>query len=151
MTCAFLALITMADNQDWQYIILPIGILIWGVYIFFKENDDNYLMSKGIDPKRCDSLFGDYYDDYDDYQNQGNNGYHTNVNGNTITWDRVDDLSNTNEYLRDYSRYQPKTIKPWSNPSYKGLVKKCKRNFKITIDEDERKSNSILHRFNNRK
>lgn len=136
MTCAFLGGITMIDNQEWQYIILPIGILIWGCYIFFKENDDSYLRSRGIDPENYNPLFGEYYTDTHNKNDRFNK---THVSGNTISWDNVFDEGGdySSYHTSDYTRYQPKTIRPWSNPSYKGIVKKCKRNFKISITQEE--------------
>lgn len=59
MTCAFMALLCMIDNGDWQYIILPIGILIWGIFKFFDENDRKYLEGMGIDPDEFNAFFPD--------------------------------------------------------------------------------------------
>ena len=51
MSCALLTMVNMIYDQHWQYILLPIGILLWGSYVFFKDNDRNYLKSRGIDPE----------------------------------------------------------------------------------------------------
>lgn len=133
MTCAFIALLRMIDNQDWEYIILPIGILIWGIFKFFDEDDREWLRRRGIDPDDFSWFFSDDFDD--------NGRYPINVNqtrGNTITWDRVEDGYNPSN--SDHTRYMPnsstyRTHVGWQNPAYKGIVKKCKRNFKITISD----------------
>ena len=149
MTCAFFALINMIDNQEWHYIILPIGIFIWGIFKFFDENDREYLRRRGIDPDDYDMFFSDFYDD-DTY---GLNNHHNHNNhvryqpssyprreGNTISWDGT----------RDYSTYQTQSIGGrWQNPAYNGMVKKCKRNFKITVNKknenDKQERKSIFH------
>lgn len=149
MTCAFFALLNMIDNHEWQYIILPIGILIWGIFKFFDENDREYLRRLGIDPNEFNAFFPDDYDGKYRIYN------HTNTprkEGNTITWNREDDFDgDLFRHQTEHTRYQPTTQTynrgTWQNPLYKGMVNKCKRNFKITIGEknnneqkEERKS-----------
>ena len=149
MTCAFFALISMIDNQEWQYIVLPIGILIWGIFKFFDENDREFLRRLGIDPDEYNAFFPD---DYNGKYRINNNVRREN---NTITWGNVEDDFDSNLFRQqeDHTRYQP-TVQTynrgnWQNPSYKGMVKKCKRNFKITIgkengNEATRESKSIF-------
>lgn len=151
MSCAFIAMINMIYDQHWRYILLPIGILIWGCYKFFKENDRNYLKSMGIDPDEEDSWSDFFFGrDYTEY-----NGYNYNNtprrNGNTVTWDnnssrRVEDNFDSNLFgsgsTSDYTRYQPTTYRRnWQDPRYKGIVKKCKRNFIITVEKNDKKEN----------
>ena len=136
MTCAFFALLRMIDNNDWEYIILPIGILLWGIFKFFDEDDREYLRRLGIDPDEYSVFFPSNYDIKYPINNQR-------TSGNTITWDSVEnnyDSTYYNGQTRDHTRYMPRTNTPkvnstWQNPLYKGMVKKCKRNFKITISD----------------
>lgn len=134
MTCAFFALLNMIDNQEWQYIILPIGILIWGIFKFFDADDREYLRRLGIDPDEFNAFFPDDYD-----------GKYRITNHTTQAYNKREDDFNTNLYNQqeNHTRYQP-TVQTfnrstWQNPAYKGIVKKCKRNFKITLNEDGRK------------
>lgn len=137
MTCALLAMINMIYDHLWEYLILPIGILIWGSYFFFNENDRNFLKSKGINPDDYNSSFFDFLDG--DYGYNYNN--HPIRSGNTITWNegnisRVEDTFDSDLFrggATDHTRYQP-TARGWEDPRYKGMVKKCKRNFKITVE-----------------
>ena len=165
MTCAFFALITMIDNHDWEYILLPIGILIWGIFKFFDANDRDWLWDRGIDPDEYNAFFPDIYDDKYHRRYQRSNTSYPTRNGNTITWNNsggthVEDAFDSNLFggcngtHDDYSRYQPKTTRTWNDPRYKGMVDKCKRNFKITVEEkkeEETKSKSVLHSISRRK
>lgn len=128
MSCALLALFNMIETQNWEYVILPIGILIWGVFKFFDEDDREYLRREGIDPDKYNAFFPDLSDDWRDNHTRT---YQTTPrrSGNTITWDGQD-----RNATFDSNLYGDK-VKTWQNPVYKGMVKKCKRNFKITISE----------------
>lgn len=158
MSCALFAMINMIHDQHWRYIILPIGILIWGSYKFFRDNQRSYLKQMGKDPDREDSILSDFFfgSDYDSYDSYGSYGGYNSHNtprrhGNTITWDngsrRVEDNFDYELYRHkgtsDYTRYQPRN---WQDPRYKGMVEKCKRNFKITVEEhkNEEKSKTAL-------
>ena len=141
MTCGGISLIAMIINQDWEYILLPIGILIWGFYKFFNDDDEEYRRRHEYD----------YDVPYRDIKST-----RPNVNGNTISWrgntPRVEDdfdfdlfgLTKSKKE-EDYTRYQPKTTtfdkRKYQDPRYKGMVDKCKRNFKITISEEKEKNN----------
>lgn len=158
MVCAFFALLSMIDNQEWHYIILPIGILIWGIFKFFDEDDREYLRRLGIDPDEFNAFFPD---DYNGKYNINTNVSHPSPrrNGNTITWSEGDmfDSDSFKEQV-EHRSYHP-TVKTYNvgtyqNPFYKTIVKKCKRNFKISInntEKDEQKSSRkpIFHGNNN--
>ncbi len=159
VTCAIFALINMIHDQLWQYLILPIGIIVWGIFKFFDANDREYLRRMGIDPDEFNAFFPEYYDTT--FNNARNNTTkHTTVHtpstptreGNTIRWDRVEDAFDSNLFKghTSYESYKPKTNITWQNPIYKGMVKKCKRNFKITVSEDESKKDgkSVFHNTN---
>ena len=138
MVCAFMALLNMIDNQEWGYIILPIGILIWGCFKFFDENDRKYLWSRGINPDECDMFFPELYEGT--YPINHNTESH-NVKGNTITWYNQDKLNvednfDPNLWGSSYNRHASKeTHTTWQDTRYKGIAKKCKRNFKISIGD----------------
>ena len=145
MTCAFFAMTDMIYNQHWEYIILPIGIFIWGFFKFFDEDDREHLRRNGIDPDEYNAFFPD------DYYCSNSNRYNSyKKEGNTITWNTENENGKT-LYTEDYSRYQPRN-RTYQNPQYKGMVEKCKRNFKITIDKNtknEKKENKPFLHFNN--
>ena len=154
MTCAFFALISMIDNQEWHYIILPIGILIWGVFKFFDADDREYLRRLGIDPDEFNAFFPDEYDGKYNINAKLNKPYHK-QGTNTVTWGNVEDDFDSDLFKQqsDHTRYQP-TVQTynrstWQNPIYKGMVKKCKRNFKIELGEkengQEKERKSIFH------
>ena len=151
MVTALMALFCMIDNGDWKYIILPIGILIWGIFKFFDENDRKYLESRGIDPDEFNAFFPDEYDNYSYGRNRhqsrniyapsGNNSDKSRIEGNTITWDSPSDTRRNESptYMGgfgvDYSRRR------YNNPAYKGIVNKCKRNFKISVTKETEEKN----------
>jgi hypothetical protein len=140
MSLAFFAMINMIVNEHWTYIILPIGILIWGIFKFFDDNDREYLTKMGIDPDEFNAFFPDYYGNYnrhrETYKGNTNNGA---VNGNTITWDRFQKPNDINDGFFHQ-------VYPRKNPAYKGMVKKCKRNFKITVEEKKVENESEKER-----
>ena len=147
MTCALFALWNMIENQEWHYIILPIGILIWGFFKFFDEEDRDYLKSIGIDPDKYNAFFPELSEDIHTlkHHKQTVSSSYPSKKGNTITWGGTDTFDSS---LYDSHRTSiDSTIKTWQNPAYKGMVKKCKRNFKISVREEnehgkqKRKSN----------
>ena len=155
MTCAFFALLSMIDNHEWHYIILPIGILIWGIFKFFDENDREFLRRLGINPDEFNVFFPNDNERYS-INTRTTNSY-PKRNGNTVTWENVEDNFDSDLFRgqkSDHTRYQPTTTtynrgSTWQNPLYKGMVKKCKRNFKITVSEKENETKeerkSIFH------
>ena len=165
MTVAFFALIDMIVNEHWAYIILPIGILIWGIFKFFDENDRKYLEGMGIDPDEFNAFFPDYYDTTYKYgrnrhSSSGSSSYpsHTSynngggtVNKNTITWNSPTDTYRREPNGSTYGGFFGGQRR-YNNPAYKGMAKKCKRNFKITVEqkteEDESKRERVHHGIN---
>lgn len=154
MVVAVMALLYMCDQGDYQYIILPIGVLIWGIFKFFDEDDRKYLEERGIDPDEFNAFFPDDYDNtyyghhHRTYTPSKNN---TTVNGNTVTWDSPSDVRRDSSSYGGYNGYGYGYggYKRYQNPAYKELVKKCKRNFKITVDKVEKNESrkGILHRI----
>ena len=156
MVCSLMSLLCMLDSGDYKYIILPIGILIWGIFKFFDDDDREYLRRNGINPDEFNAFFPDYYDT--NYYNHSHHSTHSSSsngytkNENTITWDSPSDVrrespstyggfsSGSDSY---YSRRR------YQNPTYKSIVSKCKRNFKITVDKEEKDESRkrIIHRI----
>lgn len=161
MTVAFFAMIHMVVNEQWAYIILPIGILIWGIFKFFDENDRKYLEGMGIDPDEFNAFFPDYYDNYSHNRSHRRTKYPinndvANAQKNTIVWNSpTDDIrreTTVNTYNGGFNRGSFFPQRRRNNPEYKGMVDKCKRNFKITIEEkkseDESKRERVHHGIN---
>lgn len=159
MTCSVLALLYMFDKGDYDYIILPIGILIWGIFKFFDENDRKYLEDRGIDPDEFNAFFPDEYDNtYKSHHRTHTPSTNSGVrSGNTITWNSPSDSRREapyNDYYGygGYDRYSSYGTynKKYQNPVYKNLVKKCKRNFKITVDKESKNESrkGIFHGIN---
>ena len=170
MTCAIFAIFCMVDAQEYKYIILPIGILIWGIFKFFDANDRKYLEERGIDPDEFNYFFSeeDYYDTHYPYQR---NRYHSSSSNksiyapsnpnnvrredNTITWDSPSDTRRESPMYNGgfgsfggtYNEYPRR--RHYQNPAYKGMVDKCKRNFKISItkgtEEKDESRRGIFH------
>jgi hypothetical protein len=115
----------MCAFDTYTYLIFPISTLIWGLYKFFKEDDDEYCRRNGIDPGiDIGWLFGsdDYYG-YDRYNNYGS--YRSSNINNTTT--------RTNSY-GTCSRYS------YSNPEYKTILPRCRRNSMVTTDKVKTKN-----------
>ena len=149
MTVAFFAMIDMVVNEQWAYIILPIGIFIWGIFKFFDANDRKYLEDMGIDPDEFNAFFPDYYDNYTyNRTHRRNSNYPTynngaSVNKNTITWESPTDGIRRESTLDTYKGFNRGGFFPQrrrDNPEYKGMAQKCKRNFKIK--KKKKKSNN---------
>jgi hypothetical protein len=143
----------MADKGDFEFIILPIGILIWGVFKFFDDNDRKYLEDRGIDPDEFNAFFPDEYDNT--YTKSHHRTYNPNNSGvrsgNSITWNSPSDARRDTTPRTPYSEYDyGYGYRRYQNPVYKGLVKKCKRNFKITVEKDSKNESrkGILHGIN---
>ena len=123
LTCAILVLLNMCAYQEWEYIILPIGVIIGSLYKIFDDDDREYLMSQGIDPDNYEGWFPDLFPYHDNINNNYQQGAHrTYYNPSNNSNTHIHYTQNTNAYNEE------KKI-------YKSIVKKCKRNFKINIEE----------------
>ena len=161
MITSVFGILHMVDNQNLEYIIFPLALLVAAIFKFFDANDRKYLERLGINPDEFNAFFPDYYYDTHSYNNSrgrnfgvsgGHNVYappadNVNVNGNTITWNEEKNAERrrTSPMYRggfgfgSDSRYMPKR---YQNPAYKGMTSKCKRNFKITVDNTEKENES---------
>lgn len=133
MCCAFFALLNMIDEQEWQYIVLPIGILIWGFFKFFDENDREYLIREGYDPDTFNGWLSEDSNRYSTTSYQGRSNYTLPAdNATRTTWQNSQPA---------VSRQGGATTVTWVNrgteQDYKHLVSKCRRNFNIAIGKDE--------------
>lgn len=138
MVAAILGLLHMITEGSFVYMFFPIAIIIWAVYTFFDENDREYLRRNGIDPDEISWFFPDYSDygavrDNHSTMNRTSGNYRKSYPART----------NSSSYNRSmgtdtqYTRYTPQnTHYGYSNPVYKALKDKCKRNFKITVSKE---------------
>ncbi len=124
MVCAFMGLITMINQEQYTYIIFPISMLIWGWFSFFDPEDREYLRRNGIDPDSFSALFPDD----DPY----NSKHHIRTN---------DSYCNGYGSRYNYKQYTPQnppyneSNKKLNRLEYKAVSKKCKRSFKITVND----------------
>jgi hypothetical protein len=142
MIAAMLGLLHMIAEGSFVYMFFPVAIIIWAIYTLFDENDREYLIRNGIDPDEISWFFPDYADygavrDSHSTMNRTSGdhrkSYPSRTNGSTYNGSMSADAQ--------YSRYTPQYpfggYKGYSNPVYKVLKDKCKRNFKITISKEK--------------
>lgn len=103
------------EKVDWIYMIVPIGSFVWGLFVVL---DDEY------DLRREDDL---PYLTFN--QNRSSN--------NELYWGINDEFVNEN-----HKRYQPSQTHTYNSyrgtkksNNYKYIANKCKRSFKITVDD----------------
>ena len=130
MIAATLGLLHMIAEGSFIYMFFPIAIIIWAIYTFFDENDREYLRRNGIDPDEISWFFPDY-EDYGVVRDK-----HSTMNRKSSSAYNGSMSANA-----QYSRYAPQYpfggYKGYSDPVYKVLKDKCKRNFKITISKEK--------------
>lgn len=112
MITSALGIIHMVAMDSFIYIYFPVVALVWGLFSFFDEDDKEYIRRNG------------YYSDYRttsyyDSPYAPPPSHNTRYGGTT---------NNRTQYTSYYQSYNSK--------EYDGLVKKCKRNFNITIAKD---------------
>ena len=138
MVAAILGLLHMIAEGSFIYLFFPIVIIIWAVYTFFDENDREYLRRNGIDPDEISWFFPEYSDygavrDNHSTMNRTSGDYRRSYPARTSS-------SSYNGSMgadAQYARYAPQgSYYGYSNPVYKALKAKCKRNFKITVSKD---------------
>ncbi len=118
---SIMGIIHMCVFESYTYIIFPIATFVWGFYKFFKENDDEYLRRNGIKPSMdIGWLFG--LDDDEYYHNSQYPGY------------GYYDGSNYSRANRG-KHTQPTTKYNYSNPEYKVILPRCRRNSLVTTDK----------------
>ena len=99
---------------SYTYIIFPISTLIWGIYKFFKDDDDDYCRINGI-KRGLDAGWLLGFDDID-----GENYRYYDNNHKTQTKNN-------------------KTTTLYQNPEYKRIIPRCRRNYLVSIDKVKRK------------
>ena len=119
--CAPLGILYMIYLEQYSFIIFPIGIIIWGLYALFYSNDSEYIR------RNCSYDDGSYWDYYGD--NVNNNYHRTTYNTNRSTTNNSGRSTTVNEWWNKYGNTSKTTSK-----DYKELARRCKRNFKISID-----------------
>lgn len=108
---SLMGIIHMLATEEFTYIFFPIVMFIWAIYTFFEEDDKEYRRRNG------------------DYYHLGSDSW-LDPDGSNAHYSWYD-----NEY---YNYGGSRTYKPFKvdrTKEYKNVVKKCKRNFKITIDK----------------
>lgn len=117
ISLSIMGIIHMVATESYTYIIFPISMIVWGVFKYFKEDDDEYCRRNNIN-RDIDSgwLGGEYADGYyDDY-----GAYHR-------------DYSRTNN-ISIHSR--PSTCNyRYSDPEYKKIAPRVKRNSIVTTEK----------------
>lgn len=109
MVASVIGIIHMFAMGEFTYIYYPIVAIIWGSFSFFDENDREHIRRNGYD----------YDYDYSNPTYYDNSRY-----------------TPRSDYNTSYgsTRYTPYTS--YKSRQYDGIVKKCKRNFNITIAKD---------------
>ena len=116
---SIMGIIHMVVFEAYTYIIFPISTLVWGLYKFFKENDDEYCRRNKINPNMdMGWLIGLGDDEY--YNEYNGEGYYNYYGGNRT---RVNRNSHTT------SRYN------CNNPEYKKILPRCRRNSIVTTEK----------------
>ena len=134
MVAAILGLLHMIAEGSFIYIFFPIAIIIWAIYTFFDENDREYLRRNGIDPDEISWFFPDY-EDYGAVRDNHSPMNRTNGDNRRSTYNGG--MSANAQYSRYAPQYPFGGYKGYSDPVYKVLKDKCKRNFKITISKEK--------------
>lgn len=146
MVAAILGLLHMIAEGSFIYIFFPIVIIIWAIYTFFDENDREYLRRNGIDPDEISWFFPEY-SDYGAVRNNHSTMNRTSGDYRRSYPARTNNSSYNGSMSADvqYARYAPQGsyygYREYSNPVYKALKDKCKRNFKITVSKEEATEN----------
>lgn len=119
---ALFALFYMIYDKDYEYIFFIVTILLWCIYSFFRENDNEYLRRENIDPETISWFFPSMYEPlYTPQQEQ----YDIQV---------FQDTTNSSHY-----RYMPSQTPKKTTAKEKTIITnklKKKVNLKITIDSD---------------
>lgn len=134
MIAAILGLLHMIAEGSFVYMFFPIAIIIWAVYTFFDENDREYLTRNGIDPDEISWFFPDY-EDYGAVRDNHSPMNRTSGDNRRSTYNGG--MSANAQYSRYAPQYPFGGYKGYSDPVYKVLKDKCKRNFKITISKEK--------------
>ena len=114
-----MGIIHMIVFDSITYIIFPISTLVWGLYKFFKDNDDVFCRRNGVKQGwdlgwllGLDDDNDGYYSQYDNhYYNRGGSGQNT-----------------------EYTRYPQSTYR-YSNPEYKKILPRCRRNSMVKTEK----------------
>jgi len=138
LAAAILGLLHMIAEGSFIYIFFPIAIIIWAFYSFFDENDREYLRRNGIDPDEISWFFPEYSDygavrDKHSTMNRTSGDYRRSYPARTNSSSYNGSISADVQYAPQGSYYG---YREYSNPVYKALKDKCKRNFKITVSKE---------------
>ena len=119
---SIMAFISMTSTGNHEYIILPITMFIWVLYTFFDEDDKEYRRRHGIKPNK--SWWG--WDDYDGYGYYGGNGGY---------YDGSRHYHSTTHHTPSTESTGSTRITGRNDPTYKKIVKRCRKSVNVTIDK----------------
>ncbi|MBO6255580.1 MAG: hypothetical protein J6O49_18350 [Bacteroidaceae bacterium] len=120
---SIMGIIHMCVLGSYTYLIFPISTLVWGFYKFFHENDEEYCRRNGVDPSLdIGWLFGlgDDETSYGGYNRYGQYGDHHRPNETTIS---------------TRHRTSSPTVRFYSDPEYKKILPRCRRNSMVTTEK----------------
>ena len=107
-----MGLITMMTLDDYKYVLFPIAMFVWSIFSFFDEDDKEYMRRNNINPNSHSWFFPEDEGYYNyEYYDSGQRQYHSNTRTTHVTRVTTPD------------------------PEYKKIVKRCRKNFKVTIDK----------------
>lgn len=118
MISSFVGFFIMLDRGHNDYVVFPIALFTWGMYSLLKSTEGFFNFDDEYKSYPYDKVPNDVYSSYRQY-----NGYN---DGHVIRMNQNDDNEDWWRKARGGS---------YNNISYNGMSKKCKRNFKITINK----------------
>ena len=124
-------IIHMCVMGSYTYIIFPISTLVWGLYKYFRDNDDEYCRRNNIEPGMDIGWLIGMGDDNGTYGQYGDNSYY---NGSGYTANSRHHINTGNT---QHNRYQ------YSDPEYKKILPRCRRNSMVTTDKVKTKNDII--------
>ena len=109
---SIMGFITMITLDDYKYVLFPIAMFVWAIFSFFDEDDKEYMRRNNINPNSHSWFFPEDEGYYNyEYYDSGQRQYHSNTHTTHVTKITT------------------------SDPEYKKIVKRCRKNFKVTIDK----------------
>lgn len=118
-----MGIIHMVTMESYTYIIFPISTFIWGLYKYFKDDDDEWCRRNNVDNEMdMGWLMGN-----DDYYYPNNNPKIYNVRNRSI---QIHSSSTPRSYV-------------YNDPVYKKIIGKIKKNSIISTDKFKTKQENI--------
>ena len=144
MITSIMGILNMIVHSSYEYIFFPLTIIIWGIFSFFDENDREYLRRNGIDPDEV-SWFFFFYSSYG-YESRSNKEIKNGHYRYAAPARRESDHSAYQPQWGTYTPYAQSNVPSgykYNDPTYKRLLPKVKRSFKITLDGKKDNSEKV--------